>query len=338
MSDPASLAERRPVPGASLEDLDLNLIRAHIATAIERRGYDGPADPAAYLVQKNAVAADADGRLTPTVVGVVAFAREPERWLASSGVDVTQFSTTKTHSTDIVFSRQMRGTITTLIDRVVDLLWARTEHRSRLVGSERIEEDAYPLVVLRELTANALAHRDWQIEGARVRIQIFPDRIEWSSPGGLPPGITAATLRDEQVSRNPYLAQILYEAGKIESFGLGIDTVEDTLRAWGCPPLQVQASERQVTMGVVAKRLAPVVVAQTLTLREAEILALIDQRGPLTITEIAQSLTSSRRTLQYDLRKLVERGDLVVKGATNNRRYYRPAQLEGAGSDPRAGG
>ena len=41
-------------------------------------------------------------------------------------------------------------------------------------------------MALRELTVNAVAHRDWSYCGAYIRIQMFPDCIEWISPGGFP--------------------------------------------------------------------------------------------------------------------------------------------------------
>lgn len=326
MTDSTQHPERQVIPGATLDDLSLNLVREHIQVAVERRGYDGTTDPMEYLVQHGAVLRGPDGELAPTLPGILAFAREPDRWLSTSGIDVAQFSGSLPHSTDLVFSKQMRGNLDALIERTVELLWARTEHRYRLEGAERIEEHAYPLVVLRELTVNAIAHRDWAQTGSRVRVQMFPDRIEWISPGGLPPGVTVETLRDEQVSRNPALAQILYQAGKVETFGMGIDTVEDTLRAWGSRPLEVSDNGRRVLFCVYGRPLSPAEAPARapLTDRAATILTLIDQRGPLSVSDIEELLQVSRRTAQYDLRKLVEAGALIVTGATNNRRYQRP--------------
>jgi predicted HTH transcriptional regulator len=312
--------------GATMDDLSLNLVREHLQVTIERREYSGPTDPIEYLIQHSAVAEGPDGALTPTLVGILAFAREPDRWITASGIDVAQFSGDQPNSTDLIFSKQMRGNLDTLIERSVELLWARSEHRYRLEGAERIEEHAYPLVVLRELTVNAIAHRDWSQHGSRVRIQMFPDRIEWLSPGGLPPGVTVETLREEQVNRNPALAQILYQAGKVESFGMGIDTVEDTLRAWGSRPLQVQDNGRRVLFCVYGRILAApreTTPRAALTDRATTILTLIDQRGPMSVSELEEALQVSRRTLQYDLRKLVDGGVLMVSGATNNRRYQR---------------
>lgn len=326
MSDANQHAERQAVPGATVDDLSLNLVRAHIQTAIERRGYDGPTETGAYLLQHAAIIQTDPGGLTPTLAGMLVFTREPDRWITASGVDIAQFQGAQPHSTDIIFSKQMRGNLDAIIDRTVELLWARSEHRYRLEGTERIEEHAYPLVVLRELTVNALVHRDWSQLGSRVRIQMFPDRIEWLSPGGLPYGVTVETLREEQVSRNPALAQILYQSGKVETFGMGIDTVEDTLREWGCRPLEVHDNGRRVLFRVYGKVLAKPedpAARPAVGDRTSHILTLIDQRGSLNISELEALLNVSRRTLQYDLRRLVEQQILEVSGATNNRRYQR---------------
>lgn len=326
MVDVVSPAERELVAEARLDDLNLNVVREHIETAVTRRGYEGPTDTTAYLLRHHAIMRQDDDTFTPTLTGVVAFARDPERWIHASGVDFAQFRSTQSHSTSLDFSRQIRGSLMSLIDQTVEVLWTRSEHRYHIDGTERVEEHAYPLVVLRELSANAIAHRDWQYRGTRVRIQMFPDRIEWISPGGLPPGVTAERLREEQALRNPALAQILYQSGKIESFGMGIDTVEDTLRAWGCKPMVVHNSSRHVTFTVFAKSLVVSTARPTADDREATILRLIAQRGPLGIAEMLQYLEVSRRTLQYDLGKMVERGVLVVTGLTNNRRYHHTPQ------------
>jgi ATP-dependent DNA helicase RecG len=229
------IPERRPVYGARLEDIDLDLVRRHIRTAIDKRGYDGPTEPIDYLTRYHCLTRDGDN-LVPTVVGILAFAPEPDRWLDTAGIDIAQFSGAQTHSTALLFSRQVRGPIVEMITRAVDLLWTRSEHRYHLRGSERIEEHAYNLTVIRELTVNALCHRSWDLAGAMARIEMHPDCMRWITPGGLPPGVTVENIRVAQVSRNPALAQILYHAGLVEKFGMGIDTVLDILSTWGCDP------------------------------------------------------------------------------------------------------
>lgn len=47
---------------------------------------------------------------------------------------------------------------------------------------------------LREAIINAVIHRDWFMDGANVFVELYPDRIEVVSPGGLPKGMTVVDL------------------------------------------------------------------------------------------------------------------------------------------------
>ncbi len=55
---------------------------------------------------------------------------------------------------------------------------------------------------LREAITNAVMHRGWFIDGANVFVDIYADRIEVVSPGGLPKGMTLADLGAKSVRRN----------------------------------------------------------------------------------------------------------------------------------------
>ncbi|MEN9937182.1 MAG: hypothetical protein RLZZ387_3761 [Chloroflexota bacterium] len=328
------MAERMPVDGqaiagARLDDLDLTLVQRHLQVARDRRRYATTTDPLDYLVREHAVVDTGDG-LAPTLAGILAFSPEPDRWVASSGIDVAQFKTPHPSPTGITFMEQVRGSIFQVIDRTVAILWDRTEHGYHLEGAQRVADDAYPEVVLRELTVNAVCHRDWSQEGSRIRIQMFPDRIEWISPGSLPHGVTIHNLRVAQRSRNRIIAHLLHAAGYVEEFGIGIDVVFDTLRATNVPDPRIEDDGNFFTFSVMG-RIISAPVPNRLTRpeneRHAAILAVIEQRGPLTIRELAESVSASRRTLQRDLQELVEQGYLRGTGATSNYRYRLTALL-----------
>lgn len=88
---------------------------------------------------------------------------------------------------------------------------------------------------LREAITNAVMHRDWFIEGANVFVQIFSDRIEIISPGGLPPGMQPADLGHKSVRRNPIIADLYHRIGFIEKAGTGIERMREGARESGCP-------------------------------------------------------------------------------------------------------
>ncbi|NCC33330.1 MAG: hypothetical protein EOM24_15130, partial [Chloroflexia bacterium] len=143
-ADVTQHVERQPVTGARFEDLNLNLVREHIEGAIKRRGYSGTTDPEAYLVQHGCLIYGDDERPIPTLAGLVCFAREPHLRVSVCGIDLAQFSSSSPHTAELVLSRQIRGDLFTIIDKTIDLLWARTEHRTEIIGSERVEVHAYP--------------------------------------------------------------------------------------------------------------------------------------------------------------------------------------------------
>jgi predicted HTH transcriptional regulator len=327
MPDIAKNTERQPVPSAHVDDLNLNLVREHIETAIKRRNYSGPTDPEAYLLEHGCLTRDADDSLVPTLAGIVCFARDPHHRVTVCGVDVAQFSSSNPNTSDLVLSRQIRGDLFTIIDKTIDLLWARTEHRTEMLGTERVEIHAYPMPVLRELTVNAVVHRDWSYAGSYIRIQMFPDRIEWISPGGFPGrapnGVTLDTLLYAQVSRNPAIAQILYNAGKVESFGMGIDTVLSTLEEIKCPTPEVFDNRDIFLFRVWGQKIRnersnPLL---NLSARQRRIVTEITVRGLCTSAELQSALNENVRNIQRDLRELLERKIIVAEGATSNRRY-----------------
>jgi len=327
MSDITQNIERQPVPGAQFEDLNLNLVREHIETALKRRGYSGPTDPEDYLVEHGCLTSTTDGAPVPTLAGIVCFARDPHHRVSVCGIDVAQFSSSNPNTSDLVLSRQIRGDLFTIIDKTIDLLWARTEHRTEMLGTERVEIHAYPMAVLRELTVNAVVHRDWSYAGSYIRIQLFPDRIEWISPGGFPGrapnGVTLDTLLYAQVSRNPAIAQVLYNAGKVESFGMGIDTVLSTLQEINCPVPEVFDNRDIFLFRVWGKKLRdergnPL---SSLSPRQRRIVTEITVRGLCTSAELQTALNENVRNIQRDLKELLERGIIIAEGATSNRRY-----------------
>ena len=317
--------ELQPVVGATIDDLHENLVREYITTAVRRRAYEYSTEPQDYLLRHKCVT-EVDEQFVPTVLGVLAFARDSNAWFPHAGIDVVQFDSPQPNSTKMMLSRQVRGDIVSLIDQTAELLWARTEHRISLRGTRREERDAYPLVVLRELTANAVLHRDWTLTGSRIRIQVFPDRIEWISPGGFPGSrkkISFESLLHEHELRNPYLAQILYLSGRLEAFGLGYDSVAEAMRDAPRTPV-VTSNNEWFLISVWGKDLKEGVQLPTradLTPRQQQIFDLLSERSSQSVQDLATIIDEAPRTIQRDLRGLLDQGLIAAEGNTRTRRY-----------------
>lgn len=89
---------------------------------------------------------------------------------------------------------------------------------------------------LREVIINAIVHRDYLIEGARVMVDVYDDRIEVSSPGV--PKFSLAEFRDYEVpsvSRNQMITFIFNKMHLVEERGLGMKELK-LLKESGNPP------------------------------------------------------------------------------------------------------
>ena len=117
------------------------------------------------------------------------------------GIDIARFG----ESINIINARhtfehmsvleQMQRTL-----EVFDTYYAYEE----IVGFERIAKTLVPREAFREAIANALVHRCWDVR-ANIKVGMFADRIEITSPGGLPAGITEELYLagGPSVARNP---------------------------------------------------------------------------------------------------------------------------------------
>lgn len=113
--------------------------------------------------------------------------------------------------------------------KVMDELEARfratNQEQEIFVGMVRIGVPDYPQRAYREGVANALIHRDYARLGA-VHVQWHDERLQISSPGGLPEGVRLDNLLvTDPRPRNPLLADAFKRAGIVERTARGIDTI-----------------------------------------------------------------------------------------------------------------
>ena len=99
----------------------------------------------------------------------------------------------------------------------------------------------YPLDALREAITNAVVHRDYRIAGSDIKVAIFDDMLEITSPGALPDSISPEDLGTGRSEiRNRVLAPIFKDLGLIESWGTGIQRIQREVAEHGGVRLVLQ--------------------------------------------------------------------------------------------------
>lgn len=125
-----------------------------------------------------------------------------------------------------------------LIKYIMDILPSNEIIKEAL----RKEVTLYPELAIRELTANALIHQDFDISGTGPMIEIYSDRIEISNPGL--PLIQVNRFIDEYQSRNEALASIMRRFGICEEKGSGLDKVVESIEMFQLPAYDIQIQEK----------------------------------------------------------------------------------------------
>lgn len=103
-----------------------------------------------------------------------------------TGIDIIRFGDT----IDEIMDRESLENISILSQLEKTLQMFRKYYQyEKIEGAERKCIDKIPEKAFREAIANALIHRMWDIP-ASIKVSMYADRIEISSPGGLPAGIS----------------------------------------------------------------------------------------------------------------------------------------------------
>ncbi len=248
-----------------------------------------------------------DGQLLNAAV--VLFGRKFMPYYPQCTVRLARFK--GTDKSEFLDQRQLHGHAFQILDESMHFILRNIPIAGRFESGklERQDIPLYPPLALREALVNALCHRDYTIAGGAIFVAIYDDRLEVTSTGLLPPGITIAELKRDHASRlrNPLIAGVFYRRGLIEQWGRGTQKIVDWCVAAGQP--EPEFEERA---GAVVVRFRPsgyhppLRVSQALSERQRQILLILSQGGDWTFGKIYERLNDppARRTIQADLRFL----------------------------------
>jgi len=309
--------EAELAPGARREDFDEKIIEEYVDHWQERqhREWTRPVDE--LLTEIGAL--DESGR--PTVVGVLLFARNPQAFFPQSGLTFVKFlgRVPRGEANQPGYGRreEIGGPLARIIQRTWELVGEEMRTGAVVTGLERQERTEYPVAAVREALVNAVAHRDYRLGGRRIEVRMFTDRMEITSPGGLPGFITVDNIVEEHFSRNPRIVAGLYQWGYIEELGLGVDLMIDEMVRAGHPPPKFKDTPYSftVTLFNTQERVPAPTWARNMNERQAQALNYVQGRGRITNREYRQLCPNvSPETLRLDLVDLVERGVLLKIG------------------------
>lgn len=327
--------DARPANSAAVEDLDPDLVSAMIARVRARRGAAfALADDETVLRQLGVVTKEG----TPTLAGILALGRFPQQFFPQLDVTFSFFASPDREpmadGTRFLDSASIDGPMPVMLDEAFRRIRLNMRHRAVIHGAGRVDVPDYPEAALREALSNAMMHRDYSgmAQGTQVRIEMFSDRIEIESPGGLYGPVSTESLQAGDAvssSRNAVLAKLLEDVvgpdgeAIAENRGSGIATMQRALRdARLGPPEFID----RVSRFTVRFRNATLVDDETfawieslggagLSERQVAALALARQGATLTNARYRAVAGCDAATATRDLGDLRDRGLLRKLGA-----------------------
>ena len=200
-------------------------------------------------------------------------------------------------------------------EQAVDM-FRRHYQYEEIKGTTRNKIELIPEEAFREVLANAIVHRTWDV-AQNIRIAMFNDHIEVSSPGGLPYGLSKEEYMNGNISnlRNPVLGGVFFRLNLIEMFGTGIRRIKYAYRDSTLKPIfEVYENSIVISLPVTTTNLI-------MTQDETKIYNLLKDGSELSSGEMSKVLGFSRNKVVRVTGSLVNKRYIRVIGSGRGTRY-----------------
>ena len=232
-----------------------------------------------------------------------------------SGIDIAKFG----KSINEILDRNLFVNISIISQFQKTLeVFNRYYKYEQILGSERIKKELIPEKAFRETIANALIHRTWDVN-SNIRISMYEDKIEVSSPGGLPSGISEKEYLNGQIFqlRNPILANIFFRLKYIEMFGTGIRRINESYKNYAVKPaFEIFENSIKITLPIITTKLF-------LTTDEKIVMDILEKGAILSSSEILKMTEFKKDKLNRLLKKLIQKNYIDVIGNGRGTKYLK---------------
>ena len=173
-----------------------------------------------------------------------------------------------------------------------------------------------PLGVFKEAIINALAHRDYDEQGASITIELFDDRVEISNPGTLLP-VVAKNFGKKSLSRNPLIFGLFTRMHLVEHIGSGIPRMRKEMLDAGLPQ-PVFETEGMFSIVLSRPRKDNVLHLNDMQAKLIEVM----RRNPfMSMKEMGEEMGVGRTSIYKIIRSLKELNILEYVGRKNHGKW-----------------
>lgn len=261
----------------------------------------------------------------PTNAGLLLFGKDPQKFFPFVYITVVKYPEKEIGEYYEDF-REFDGNLFAQIDAASQYLESQNSRLGVVTEKPtRREVWKYPPYALRELLINAVVHRDYFLPD-RIIIKIYPDRMEYHSPGSLPRGVTVANILTKHKTRNPILFSVLHRWRYIEGIGDGINRVVSAIKTHPLKPREPEFQESEDEFNVIlhgseARSLAEYELLSQLKTNQAAVYKILSKNPDMKMAAIVNASGLSKDTIYRALKVLISNGRVIYTGVGKARRY-----------------
>lgn len=219
--------------------------------------------------------------------------------------------------------REFEGSILKQMEDAYEFISLSNKVRSDFEGLRRVDAHDYPEYAIREALLNAVVHRDYDFSGSII-VNIYDDRMEFVSLGGLVKGITLTDIMGGvSQSRNAVIADVFYRLELIESYGTGIKRIVESYAGCAVQPTFAPAPASfvvtlpNINYGDQGRK----IIDATAVSAADKVLALFATAKYITRKDVEQVLQTSSFPATKLLNRLLNEGKIVRTGSARATRY-----------------
>ena len=228
--------------------------------------------------------------------------------------------------------KEFDGPIQNQVDAAYQYVLEKINMGMQIQGIYRQDVYELPTDSVRELIANAVAHRSY-LEPGNIQVAIFDDRLEVTSPGMLLNNVSIKKMMEGYSKpRNPAIANAFAYMKIIEKWGTGIPRIFRECREYGLPDPELIDFDGDFRVNMyrnTAIDYSPRVndrVNDKVNVRvneiEEKILKFIDNDPAITITQLSMELELSRKTIAAKLKTLKEK-KMIERVGSSRKGYWK---------------
>ncbi len=228
--------------------------------------------------------------------------------------------------------KEFDGPIQNQVDAAYQYVLEKINMGMQIQGIYRQDVYELPTDSVRELIANAVAHRSY-LEPGNIQVAIFDDRLEVTSPGMLLNNVSIKKMMEGYSKpRNPAIANAFAYMKIIEKWGTGIPRIFRECREYGLPDPELIDFDGDFRVNMyrnTAIDYSPRVndrvndkVNDRVNEIEEKILKFIDNDPAITITQLSMELELSRKTIAAKLKTLKEK-KMIERVGSSRKGYWK---------------